>query len=82
MLCKKIFPVPNFKKKSETRMDTKSKDNNSLKQCKIAWLLSQSSNQLLTDKEDEVGMASAGSSSGGLRTGQLKNICHIKTDFN
>ena len=63
-------------------MSMKIKDNNSLKQFKIAWLLTQNSNQLLTDKEDEVGMASAVSSSGGLRTGQLKNICHIKTDFN
>ena len=46
-----------------------SEDNNSLKQFEIEWLLTESSNQLLTEIEDEVAISSAGSSSEIMKTG-------------
>ena len=46
-----------------------SEDDNSLKQFEIGWLLTESSNQLLTEIEDEVAISSAGSSSGIMETG-------------
>ena len=48
---------------------TESKDNSSLKQFEIARLLTESSNQFLTDLEDEDAILSPGSSSGVLKTG-------------
>ena len=46
-----------------------SKDKDSLKKFEIGWLLTESSNQLLTEIEDEVAISSAGSSSGIMETG-------------
>ena len=47
----------------------------------IALLLTESSNQLLTDKDDTVGIASPGSSSGVLKTGQLKKFMSYENKF-
>ena len=46
-----------------------SEDDNSLKQFEIGWLLTESSNQLLTETEDEFAISLAGSSSGIMKTG-------------
>ena len=71
--AKKYFQCLTLKIKPNQNR-TKSIDNNSLIKFEIALLLTESLNQLLTDKDDTVGIASPGSSSGVLKTGQLKQI--------